>query len=147
MDDDLYGRAIDLVVREQKCSASLLQRCLNISCIKAQELVARLKNDTVITGPMQLEDGYQYLVMTPRPMVGWIIGRKEDEPLLLDAGVVIHEPWQESMAQDGNGVTIGSWPCVEVREGALASLEKYYADKFLWGLEPVTETTENIPHE
>jgi S-DNA-T family DNA segregation ATPase FtsK/SpoIIIE len=49
--DDLYDRAVEIVVRDKKASTSYLQRRLQVGYNRAASLIERLEKDGVISGP------------------------------------------------------------------------------------------------
>jgi S-DNA-T family DNA segregation ATPase FtsK/SpoIIIE len=49
--DDLYDRAIEIVLRDKKASTSYLQRRLQVGYNRAASLIERLEKDGVISGP------------------------------------------------------------------------------------------------
>lgn len=49
--DDLYDRAIDIVMRDKKVSTSYLQRRLQIGYNRAASLIEKLEKDGIISGP------------------------------------------------------------------------------------------------
>jgi len=49
--DDLYDRAVEIVMRDKKASTSYLQRRLQVGYNRAASLIERLEKDGVISGP------------------------------------------------------------------------------------------------
>jgi DNA segregation ATPase FtsK/SpoIIIE, S-DNA-T family len=49
--DDLYDRAVDIVLRDKKASTSYLQRRLQVGYNRAASLIERLEKDGIISGP------------------------------------------------------------------------------------------------
>ena len=51
-EEDLYGRALAIVVRDQKASTSYLQRRLQIGYNRAADLIERMERENIV-GPRQ----------------------------------------------------------------------------------------------